>query len=601
MSGGNAAVRERLAALRESMGRQGVTACLFPTSDYHDSEYIGEHFKLREWFSGFTGSAGTLVVLQGEAGLWTDGRYFLQAARELEGSDVRLYPMDEPGVPSVEAFLADRLGPGDCLAFDGKLIGAAYGEKLTETLEARGVSVRWDGDPAEGLWPERPPLSCRPAWLLDLAYAGRTAGEKLAELRRTMTREGAEVHLLTTLDDVAWLFNLRGDDVEYNPVVLAYAAITEKEALLFLNEAVLSPAVRSGLEKDGVSFRPYQDVYAYAAGLAPGTAVLADKRKLNLALFYALKEKKVIDRPNPEILAKAVKNATEQRNLMEAHIKDGVAFTRFMYWLKNTVGREPVTEYSAAGYMDGCRREQRGFLGPSFCTISGYGENGAVVHYSPSPESSKPLEPKGLLLIDSGGHYYEGTTDMTRTIALGPLSVQEKKDFALVLRAMLALADIWFPEGCSGLQLDVLARAPFWKQGLNYRHGTGHGVGYLLNVHEGPNGFRYQPRQGEEPWVFVPGMVTSDEPGVYREGSHGVRLENLLLCVEKERNEFGRFLGFVPLTLAPIDLDAVDPAFLEPEDINRLDRYHRLVFEQLSPLLTAEERAWLKEYTRPVG
>jgi len=598
----NETIQKRLLALRAAMKKSGADAALFPTSDYHASEYVGEFFETRRYFSGFTGSAGTLAVLPGEAGLWTDGRYFIQAALELSGTGVTLYRIGDPGVPLVEDFLLEKLPRGGTLALDGKTVDAHWCEALLQKLAAKDISLSYDTDPADGVWEDRPALPGAPAWLLPLCYAGKPASEKLAAVRAEMEKCGADVHVLTTLDDIAWLFNLRGGDVLYTPVLLAYAVIEQKAAYLFADAKKLSAELSASLAECGVQVLPYGGIYQFVEKYTRRNRVLLNKRRVNYALYEILRgHALLVNGENPTTPMKAVKNEAEAENFRRAHVKDGAAVTKLIYWLKTHDWKEPLTELDAARHMDALRRGQEGCIDLSFTTIPAYGPHAAINHYHATEENCIPLQPRGFFLLDSGGQYYEGTTDITRTVALGPLTDEEKRHFTLVLKSMLRLSHARFPYGCTGQALDAIAREPIWAEGLNYNHGTGHGIGYLLCVHEGPNSFRYRQLPGrEEPCVFEPGMVTSVEPGIYVENSHGIRTENLALCREARTTDFGRFLEFETLTLAPIDLDAVDETMLLPEEKEWLNAYHRRVYDEISPLLTPDERAFLKQATRSI-
>ena len=593
-------IEQRLAALRAKMREAGYAGYYIPTDDFHLSEYVGAHFKARAYMSGFTGSAGTLVVLEHEAALWVDGRYFLQGEQQLCGTPITLQKSGEEGVPTILEYLKEKLPEGGVLGMDGRTVPAATGLSFKKELAQRKVTRAPERDLVGEIWADRPPLSDRPAWVLDTKYAGQEAGEKLAAVRTAMAEHAATAHVLASLDDIAWLFNLRGDDVAYNPVLLAYAVIEPEKAYLFAEEGKLPEAVRAHLASLNTEVLPYGGVYDFVARYGAGTKVLLSESRINYALYARLVDAgaSLVDAENPTVYRKAVKNAAELENLRRAHIKDAVAMVRFMRYLKDNIGKIPMTEISASDYLESLRRAQEGNLGLSFDTICGYGPHGAIVHYAATPESDVPLAPRGLLLVDSGGQYYEGTTDITRTFALGPLTEEEKLHFATVLRSMLNLAAARFLSGVRGANLDVLARAPFWEQGLDYKHGTGHGVGYLLNVHEGPNSFRWQNPANSA--VLEEGMVTTDEPGVYIAGKHGIRLENELVCRKGEKNAFGQFLYFEPLTLVPIDLDAVEPSLLNETDRARLNAYHALVYETLAPHLDADERVWLAEYTRAI-
>lgn len=595
-------VKERLAALRERMQEKNIDVYMVPTEDFHASEYVGDYFKVRRYLSGFTGSAGTLVVTRTEAGLWTDGRYFIQAENQLKGSTIELYRMGQPGVPTVEEFIRDKVPEDGCLGFDGRVVNAELGIKLREQLEKKNAVIDASEDLADAIWTDRPALSKEPVFLLDIKWAGQSRADKLAEIRRIMEEKKAGSFILTSLDDIAWLFNIRGNDVVHNPVVLSYAVVRRTECLLFVQEEAVSPKVRAELEKDGVTLCPYHSVYEYVGTLPVSEAVLLSEKRVNYAIMNSLDEKiKVLDETNPTTIKKAVKNEVELENLRKSHLKDGIAVTKFMYWLKNHVGKEEITEISASDYLEERRREQEGFIELSFDTISAYQANAAMMHYSATPESNAVLKPEGFLLVDSGGQYYEGTTDITRTFVLGPVPAEWKMHFTLVAKSMLNLANAKFLHGCTGLNLDILARGPLWNIGMDYRCGTGHGVGYLLNVHEGPNGFRWKHvPEREDQATLEEGMVTTDEPGVYIENSHGIRTENELICRKAEENEYGQFMEFETITYAPIDLDGIDAAYLNELDKKQLNEYHAMVYKKLAPHLTKEEAEWLKEYTRAV-
>jgi Xaa-Pro aminopeptidase len=595
-------IKERLQHLRALMAENQMDAYIIPTSDFHESEYVGDYFKARKYMSGFTGSAGTLVVTLKEAGLWTDGRYFIQAARELADTTITLYKMGEEGVPTIEEFLKDHLPQDGTLGFDGRLVNASFGLKLAEELAFKNIKIKYDKDLVDSIWTDRPSLPKEPAYLLDEKYSGKSAAEKLEAVRNEMKKYDATVHIITTLDDIAWLFNLRGNDVAYNPVVLAYAVVALDYAYLFIDQDKLSDEMKRTFEENNIKLKDYFEIYNFVTGLSPQTTVLLDSKKVNYTIFKSLNSQiKIVDKQNPTVLFKAVKNPVEIENLRKAHIKDGVAFTKFMYWLKNNIGKMEITEISASDYLEERRKEQDGFVELSFNTISAYKANAAMMHYSATPDSNAVLKPEGFLLVDSGGQYYEGTTDITRTIALGEISDELKLHFTTVLKSMLNLADAKFLHGCTGLNLDILARGPIWKMNLDYKCGTGHGLGYFLNVHEAPNGFRWKKvPERDDGCVLEEGMVTTDEPGIYIEGSHGIRTENVLVCHKGEKNEYGQFMYFEHITFAPIDLDAVDVSLLSPDERKSLNEYHRQVYEKLSPYLTEEERKWLKVYTRAV-
>lgn len=595
-------VKERIAKLREVMGKAGLDAYLVPTSDFHESEYVGAHFKARAWLSGFEGSAGTLLVERNSARLWTDGRYFIAAAQQLEGSDIELMRMGEEGVPALEEYLETSLPEGGVLGFDGRVIHAALGEKLMRLIQKKGGRLEIERDLVDEVWKDRPPLSARAAYFLEEQYAGESRVSKLARLREQMAEKGATAHVLTSLDDIAWLMNLRGDDVEYNPVVLSYALITPSAAVLYANKVVFSEYMIRDLKQDGVTLRPYDQIYQDLKALGHEDKVLLDKGRVNYAIFRRLDGVgALINEMNPTTQMKAIKNSVELENLRRSHLKDGVAFTHFMYWLKTHVGKMPITEISASDYLEARRREQEDFVELSFDTIAGYGEHAALMHYSATPQSDAAIQPEGMLLVDSGAQYMDGTTDITRTMAMGELSAEQKLHFTTVLRSMLNLMSAKFLHGCTGLSLDILARGPIWDLDLDYKCGTGHGVGFLLNVHEGPQGFRWRARADRsEGALMEEGMVTTNEPGIYLEGRYGIRTENEMICRKGEKNEYGQFMYFEPLTYAPIDLDAVEPDLMSEKEKRVLNEYHAMVFEKLSPFMRGEELEWLRHYTRAI-
>lgn len=595
-------VPQRLAALRSLMKEKGMDAYLIPTDDFHASEYVGDHFKCRQYMTGFTGSAGTTVVLQDMAGLWTDGRYFIQAAAQLEGSTVELFKMGEPGVLTVHEFLEKKMPEGGCLGFDGRTVSAQEAEELGKKLSAKNVSIKCEEDLVGMVWEDRPALSAESVKELSVKWCGKTRADKCLEIRSEMKKKGADVFILTTLDDIAWLLNIRGGDVLCNPVVLSYLAMSQEKIVLFANETVFPDEVKKALAADGVEIRPYDDVYAYAASVPSGKSVLMCKAKANSRLVAGLaKGVKLIDEENLTLLPKAIKNPTEVENERIAHIKDGVAVTKFIYWLKKNVGKFPMTEISAADYLNALRAQQENFMGNSFEPIISYGEHAAMNHYSATPETDVAIEPHGLLLADTGGQYLEGTTDVTRTIAMGPVSDEQKMFFTAVLRGTLGLAAAKFRHGCRGFNLDYLARGPLWELGCDFNHGTGHGVGYYLNVHEAPNGIRWRvvPERNDSA-ILEEGMITSDEPGYYVEGQYGIRHENLIVCKKAEETAFGKFLCFEHLTMVPFDLDAVVPEQMSERERGLLNAYHKEVYEKISPYLENEEKEWLKEATREI-
>ena len=595
-------IQERLKALREEMKKRSIDIYVVPTSDFHESEYVGEHFKARKFITGFTGSAGTAVITMTEAGLWTDGRYFVQAENQLKGSTVALFRMGEEGVPKVDEFIGEKLPEGGCLGFDGRVVNGAWGRKLEKIASEKQAALHVNEDLIDLIWSDRPALSREPLFLLEEKYTGKSTGEKMADLRKAMKEEGANVHILTSLYDIAWLLNIRGGDIASVPVVLSYFVLTEEESIWFLQEEIVTPEIRSYLEENKITTKPYNAIYDYVPRLSADSVVLMDRGAVNYRISSSLdKNIKVVDKPNPTELMKAIKNKTEVDNTRMAHVKDGVAFTKFMYWLKTNIGKIPMTEISASDYLEARRREQEHFIELSFETICAYGANAAMMHYAATPETDTELKPEGFLLVDSGGHYLEGTTDITRTMALGPVTDEMRLHFTTVCRSNLNLANAKFLYGCTGLNLDILSRGPLWEMGIDYKCGTGHGVGYVLNVHEGPNGFRWKvvPERHDN-GTLEEGMITTDEPGVYLEGKYGIRTENELVCHKAEKNEYGQFMCFENITYAPIDLDAIDPELMSGREKKLLNDYHKTVYETLSPYLTAEENEWLKRYTRAI-
>ena len=593
-------ILERIEALRLKMKEHHIDAYMIPSADNHQSEYVGEHFKSRAFITGFTGSAGTAVITHDKAGLWTDGRYFIQAEQELAGSDITLYKSGNPGVPTIEEFLEAELPQKGTFGFDGKLISMKEGELFKERFAHKEVRLIDDYDLVDMIWGNRPPLSDSRVFVLDETYSGESTASKLKKVRTTMKHAGATTHLLTTLDDIAWLLNIRGRDVAYMPVVLCYALIEMDEIHLFIDQKKLSHEVLSYFTQECIIIHPYNDIYHYVSTLSTDKVVLLDPNRINYALYNSLPaETKCIEQINPCVLLKAVKNKTELKNIKIAHLKDAIAHTKFMYWLKTSLGKECITEITASDKLECLRTQQENFLWPSFEPISAYGPNAAMCHYSSTEETNVELKEGTLYLTDTGGHYLEGSTDITRTIALGEIKDDLKHHFTNVLRGNLALSRAVFPYGCSGKNLDILARQYLWKERLDYNHGTGHGVGYLLSIHE--PGCRLHWRSSEETLrPLEEGMIITNEPGFYLEDSHGIRIENELLVQKDISNEFGQFMHFEVLTYVPIDLDAIEPSLLGADEKCQLNEYHQKVYEMVAPHLTKEEREWLLHYTRPI-
>lgn len=592
-------IPRRLEALRNEMKKREIAVYIVPTADFHESEYVGEHFTARKYMTGFTGSAGTAVITMTEAGLWTDARYFVQAEAQLEGSTITLYKMGEEDVPTVEEYIEQTLQDGQTLGFDGRVVNGAWGKKLEEIVTKKNGHMAVEEDLVDLIWDFRPVLSSQPITILDFKYTGKETKEKLADVRKEMEEKGADIHLLTSLYDIAWLLNVRGNDIAYVPVVLSYLAFTKDSCIWFVQEDVVAEEVSAYAKENQITIRPYESFYNYVKEIESGKTVLMNQSVANYRICNSIpKDVTILDEPNPSALMKAKKNEVELENTRQAHVKDAVAMCKFMYWLKKNVGKIPMTEISASDYLENLRRQQEGCFDLSFNTICGYAEHGAIIHYGATEETNVEIKPEGMLLVDSGGQYWEGTTDITRTFALGSVTDEMKTNFTRVLRANLNLANAKFLYGCSGMNLDVLARQPLWEAELDYKHGTGHGVGHILNVHEGPNGFHWGRKSYES--VLEEGMITTDEPGIYIEGKYGIRLENELICRKGQKNEYGQFMYFENITLVPFDLDLVEVSQLNETEKRYLNEYHAKVFEKIAPLLSEEEAEWLKENTQAV-
>ena len=593
-------VPERLSALRKCMQEKHIDIYIVPTADFHQSEYVGEHFKARAYITGFTGSAGTAVITLHDAKLWTDGRYFLQAAKQLEGTGVTLMKMFEPGVPTIEEYLEAELKSGQTLSFDGRVVSVGEGDEYASIAKKNGAKIDYQEDLIDAIWTDRPPLSEEPVWFLEEKYSGESTESKLSRIRKEMEDAGCDTHIVSTLDDICWTLNIRGNDIDFFPLVLSYAIIKKDSLELYIDERKLDDKLKTIFKKEGVRLHPYNAIYEDVKKLPENATVLIDKSKLNYAIFNNIPNAvSIVNKRNPEILMKALKNPVEVENIKKAEIKDSVAHVRFMKWLKENLGKIRITEMSASEKLDEFRAEMGNFIRDSFEPISSYGPHSAIVHYSSSPETDVELKEGSLYLSDTGAGFYEGSTDITRTYALGEVPKKMKEDFTIVAISNLQLASAKFLQGSSGLTLDILARKPFWDRGLNYNHGTGHGVGYLLNIHEGPAGFRYKYRAGETEEIQE-GMVITDEPGLYIEGSHGIRLENELLVRKGVQNEYGQFLYFETITLIPFDLDAISLDMLNEENRKLLNDYHKRVYEEIAPHLNEEEKVFLKKYTRAI-
>lgn len=593
-------IAERISELRTRMASKGIDAYIVPTADFHQSEYVGEHFKARKYISGFSGSYGTVVITRDDGGLWTDGRYFFQAENELAGSGIRLMKMFVGDTPSITEYLTDRVPRGGTVAFDGRVLSMGEGREFEEALAARQIRIHYSVDLVGDIWEDRPPLSDKPAFFLEEKYSGESTASKLKRVREVMEEHGATAHIIASLDDVCWLLNIRGDDIDFFPLLLSYAIVKKDGVELYVDDSKLDDRIQVELAKNQVTIHPYNAIYDDVKGLSGSETVLIDPMKMNYALYKNI-PCRIVEAANPTILMKAMKNEVELANIREAHIKDGVAVTKFMHWIKTRYDKETITELSSAAKLTELRAAQEGYIRDSFDPLCAFADHAAMMHYSPSAETDVPLSSGAFFLNDTGGGYYEGSTDITRTFVLGSVEAQMKRYFTAVVRAMMRLSRARFLYGCYGYNLDVLARGPIWDLDLDYQCGTGHGVGYLANVHEPPTGFRwYVVPSKNEHHKLEEGMVITDEPGIYEDGQFGIRIENEFVVRKGVQNKYGQFMYFETITFAPIDLDGIDPEEMSRDEREWLNHYHEQVYEKIGPRLTEEEREWLKEYTRPI-
>lgn len=583
-------MNKKLDALRQEMKKENIQAYIVPTSDDHDTEYVCSHFMSRSYLSGFTGSAGTLVVGLDQAALWTDGRYFIQAKDQLAGSGIDLMKMGVEGTPSISAYIVDHLSSGSVVGFDGRLFSEAMVEIYEEAFDKKDLILKTDLDLVDRIWKDRPVLPHTSTFHFEKQYAGKTMVEKIAAVRDILS---ADHLMITKVDQVAWLFNLRAHDIPSFPVAMAYAIVSQDKASIYIDDSRLDATSRELFAKNHVTIRPYDAIYTDVQTLT-GT-VSVDPYTINSTLYRFI-EADIEEEENPIELMKACKNEVEIEQTKHAHLKDAIAMTQFMYWLKTNVGKIPMSEMSAAQKLHDLRASQADFIEDSFATIAAYKEHGAIVHYQSSPETDVPLQPEGLFMVDSGGHYYQGTTDITRTFVLGEITEYERKCFTWALQCHIRLEQATWLYGCTGEQLDMIARQPLWKHSLDFKHGTGHGVGHVLSVHEGPNVIRWQ--QAYTP--FEAGMITSDEPGIYIEGQFGIRHENEVLAVNLDKNAYGQFMGFEPLTWVPFDVDGLDVDEMQPAEVAWLNAYHAKVYEKVSPYLNEQQRHWLAHACRPL-
>lgn len=590
-------IANRIDKLRSLMKDKGITAYIIPTSDPHRSEYIADYYKSRAWISGFSGSAGTVVITEKEANLWTDGRYFIQAEKEIEDSEYKLFKMDTPGYPNCIQWLANNLKDGDTLGFDGKVISQSQVEDLLDAFKYKDIKIESEFDLIGEIWNDRPDVPKSKAFVHNLQYTGLDSKEKINILRNEMKDLNVEYNILSSIDDIAWLYNIRGRDIPNNPVIISYAFISMDKAILFIDKEKLTVEVEEHLVKNDIEVYDYKKIVEYIKNIDSNSKIVLDKTKINRWVYNAIPVNcKVIDQMNITSKLKAIKNSTELKNQRNAYIKDGVAITKFLYWLDTNVGKEEVTEFTAKNRLLKFRQEQEGFIEPSFRTIAAYKENAAMMHYRPSKDTSKKLKREGMLLVDSGGQYYDGTTDTTRTIILGNISEEEKRDFTLTLKSHINLISARFLYGTSGHVLDVLARYPMWQHGMDYKCGTGHGVGYFLNVHEGPHRIATIPNNVS----LEESMVVTIEPGVYKAGKHGIRTENVVAVQKDIETDSGQFMKFEVLSFAPIDLEGIDIDMLTEKEIKWLNDYHKEVYDKISPYLNEKEKEWLKKETKKI-
>ena len=589
-------IKERIHALRMTFRPNNIKAFIIPSTDPHLSEYVAPYWMSREWISGFTGSAGTAVILMDKAGLWTDSRYFLQAEKELEGSGITLYKEMLPETPSITKFLCQNLKPGESVSIDGKMFSVQQVEQMKEDLAPYQLQVNLFGDPLKNIWKDRPSMPDAPAFIYDVKYAGKSCGEKVAAIRTELKEKGIFALFLSSLDEIAWTLNLRGSDVHCNPVIVSYLLVTQDEVVYFISPEKITQEVNEYLQEQQVSLRKYDEAESFLNSFT-GENILIDPKKTNYAIYSAINPAcKVVRGESPVTLLKAIRNEQEIAGIHHAMQRDGVALVKFLKWLEASVLSGKETELSVDRKLHEFRAAQPLYMGESFDTIAGYKEHGAIVHYSATEESDVTLQSKGFLLLDSGAQYLDGTTDITRTIALGELTEEEKTDYTLILKGHIALAMAKFPAGTRGAPLDVLARMPIWSHGMNFLHGTGHGVGHFLSVHEGPQSIR----MNENPIVLQPGMVTSNEPGVYKAGSHGIRTENLTLVCKDKEGMFGEYFKFETITLCPICKKGIIKEMLTAEEVKWFNDYHQTVYKKLSPSLNEEEKKWLLEATKAI-
>ena len=582
------------------MAEKGIDAYVVPTADFHQSEYVGEHFKARKFITGFSGSYGTAVITMNDGGLWTDGRYFFQATNELKGSGIRLMKMFVGDTPSITEYLIDNVPSGGTVAFDGRVLSMGEGQEYENELCPKGINIHYSDDLIDAIWEDRPSLSTKPAFFLEEKYSGESTTSKLARVREKMAENGATAHIIASLDDVCWLLNVRGDDVDFFPLLLSYAVVKTDSVDLYVDDSKLNEQILAELAKNNVAIHPYNDIYEDVKKLDASEVAMIDPMKMNYALYKNI-PCPIVEAANPTILMKAMKNPVELENIREAHIQDGIAITKFMHWVKTRYDKEDITELSSAAKLTEFRAERPGYIRDSFEPLCAFADHAAMMHYSPCEETDVVLKEGAFFLNDTGGGYYTGSTDITRTFVLGSVDAQMKKYFTAVVRAMMRLSRARFLYGCYGYNLDILARGPIWDLDLDFQCGTGHGVGYLGNIHEPPTGFRwYVVPSKNEHHQLEEGMVMTDEPGIYEDGQFGIRIENEFIVQKGTKNKYGQFMYLETITFAPIDLDGIDPEEMSRDEREWLNNYHKDVYEKIGPHLTEEEREWLKDYTRAI-
>ena len=584
---------QRITALRAKMKENKIDAYVIPSSDAHQSEYVNVHWKSREWISGFTGSAGLVVITQDHAGLWTDSRYFIQAETELAGSPVVLHKQGVPHAPEHNAWMRDHLPAGSTIGIDGKLFSIGQVQRMRKVVSPKNITVNTEHDLIKEVWIDRPALPTNPIFEHKVKFTGQNRRVKLTTIRKEMEAQQVNYHLVTTLDDIAWTFNIRCDDIEFNPLAIAYAVIGLEDAWLFINPAKVPHKLGTKFQRENITVHSYNYIGKFLLSLPKTKKILINPATISACLADLLTSGQIKRGATISTRLKAIKNSTEIGHIRQAMAKDGVALLNMYLWLDKTLDSRTVSEFELAEKLAGFRKAQGLYHGESFAAIVGYQGNGAIVHYRPMPDTSAQIKKEGMLLLDSGGQYEDGTTDITRTFALGAVTEEQKRNYTLVLKGHIAIASMVFPKGTKGIQLDAFARQPLWQYRLNYGHGTGHGVGFFLNVHEPPQGFATSIARGNT--AFEPGMVTSNEPGFYKTGEYGIRIENLVLCVADEKNDFDTFYRFEDLTLFPIDKKLINKDLLSQKEIDWLNNYHHKVFEGLSPLVEGEALSWLTE------